>query len=117
MTTQQPEPIERTVGSAPGESLSSSPRGAAEGPNRSSPRGSFPTAAAEHDAARPEEAPMTAHRFHSARRIATRAAIVIAGVYLAFAVGAPWFINHAPPTAQDVVASAVCSAKAAPAAK
>jgi len=60
---------------------------------------------------------MTEYRFHFARRFAARAAVILAGMYLAFAVGAPWMINDAPPTPQDFVASKVCCAKAAPAAK
>ena len=43
---------------------------------------------------------MTADRFHFAGRIAARAAAVLAGLYLAFAVGAPWILNDAPPSVQ-----------------
>ena len=47
-------------------------------------------------------------RTHNVRRYATRAALVGVGLYLALVVGVPWLINHAPPSAQDVVAEAVC---------
>ena len=47
-------------------------------------------------------------RTHNVSRYATRAALVAVGLYLALVVGVPWLINHAPPSAQDVVAAAVC---------
>jgi len=46
-------------------------------------------------------------------RYAARAAIVVAGVYLALAVGAPWLLLNAPPSPQDVIAAQVCCFKAA----
>jgi len=59
---------------------------------------------------------MNAMRMNAVSRLAARAAIVVAGVYLAFAVGAPWMLNNAPPSPQDVVAAQVCCFKAAGAA-
>jgi len=38
---------------------------------------------------------------------ATRAAMVIVALYVALAVGAPWLLNDAPPSAQDVLATSV----------
>jgi hypothetical protein len=44
----------------------------------------------------------------------TRAAIVIVGLYLALAVGAPWLLYDAPPSAVDVLASeAYCASNVA----
>ena len=59
---------------------------------------------------------MNAMRMISVSRLAARAAIVVAGVYLALAVGAPWMLNSAPPSPQDVVAAQVCCVKSAGAA-
>ena len=50
-------------------------------------------------------------RTHHLSRFATRAALVGLGLYLALGVGVPWVINSAPPSAQDVVAAAVCCAQ------
>ena len=55
---------------------------------------------------------MTESTFRHSTRFAARAAVILAGMYLAFAVGAPWMLNDAPPTPQDFVASKVCCAKA-----
>jgi len=46
-------------------------------------------------------------------RLAARVAIVIASVHFAFAVGAPWMLNGAPPSPQDVTAAQVCCARLA----
>jgi hypothetical protein len=35
----------------------------------------------------------------------TRAAVVVVSLYVALAVGAPWLLYDAPPSAQDVLAS------------
>jgi hypothetical protein len=51
---------------------------------------------------------MNALRIGLVSRYAARAAIVVAGVYLALAVGAPFLLLHAPPSPQDVVAAQVC---------
>jgi len=59
---------------------------------------------------------MNALRMNSIGRHAARAAIVVASTYFALAVGAPWLLHHAPPSAQDVVAAQVCCFKAAAAA-
>ena len=37
----------------------------------------------------------------------TRAAVVVVSLYVALAVGAPWLLYDAPPSAQDVLASKV----------
>ena len=37
----------------------------------------------------------------------TRAAMVIVALYVALAIGAPWLLNDAPPSAQDVLAANV----------
>ena len=60
---------------------------------------------------------MIESRLYHVGRYAARAAIVIAAVYLALGVGAPWMLNNAPPSPQDVVAARVCCAHAAGAAE
>ena len=55
-------------------------------------------------------------RMNAVGRYAARAALLVAGVYLAVAVGAPWLLHNAPPTPQDVVAAQVCCFKSAGAA-
>ena len=57
---------------------------------------------------------MNEYKISAVSRIATRAALIAAGIYLAVAVGAPWLINSAPPSLQDVIAAQVCCVKAAP---
>ena len=37
----------------------------------------------------------------------TRAAVVVVSLYVALAIGAPWLLYDAPPSAQDVLASGV----------
>ena len=37
----------------------------------------------------------------------TRAAVVVVALYVSLAVGAPWLLYDAPPSAQDVLASKV----------
>jgi hypothetical protein len=59
---------------------------------------------------------MNAMRINAVGRYAARAAIVVAAIYFALAVGAPWLLLDAPPSPQDVVATQVCCFKAAGAA-
>ena len=59
---------------------------------------------------------MNTLRMNAVGRYAARAAVLVAGVYLAFAVGAPWLLYNAPPSPQDVVAAQVCCVKSAGAA-
>jgi len=59
---------------------------------------------------------MNALRLNLLGRYAARAAVVVAAVYLALAVGAPFLLLHAPPSPQDVVAAQVCCFRAAEAA-
>jgi hypothetical protein len=40
--------------------------------------------------------------------VTARAALIVAALYLALAVGAPWLLNDAPPSAQDVLATQAC---------
>ena len=40
--------------------------------------------------------------------VTARAALVVVALYLALAVGAPWLLQEAPPSAQDVLATAAC---------
>jgi hypothetical protein len=56
---------------------------------------------------------MNAMRMNAVGRSAARAAIVVAGVYFALAVGAPWLLHNAPPSPQDIVAAQVCCASSA----
>ena len=56
---------------------------------------------------------MTQFHFTTVSRHAARALMLAAGLYLAFAVGAPWLLYNAPPSPQDVVAAKVCCVKAA----
>ena len=51
---------------------------------------------------------MTETRSHLYGRYAIRAALVGAALYLALAVGFPFLINGAPPSAADIVAAHVC---------
>lgn len=85
------------------EMLSSSPRDDSDAHTRTPSRGSF----FRRDSAFSSEDTMS-ERTHNVSRYATRAALVGLGLYLALVVGVPWLINHAPPSAQDVVAAAVC---------
>jgi hypothetical protein len=55
---------------------------------------------------------MNEFRANETSHHAARAAIFIAVIYLALAVGAPWLLNEAPPSPQAVVAAKVCCAKA-----
>ena len=47
-------------------------------------------------------------RTHHLSRIATRAALLGLGLYLALVVGVPWIINSALPSAHDMDTAAVC---------
>jgi hypothetical protein len=98
------------------EPLSSPPRGATGDRHRPQPRGFFTSARRRRKPAGLKEWTMNTLHISLVGRYAARAAIVIAGVYLALAVGAPWLLLNAPPSPQDVVAAQVCCFKAASAA-
>jgi len=56
---------------------------------------------------------MNAMRMNAVGRYAARAALIVAGVYFALAVGAPWLLLNAPPSPQDIVAAQACCFKSA----
>ena len=84
--------------------LTSTPRGAmAVAPPL--PRGFF-----SHAVARPvaEETAMNAIPASEAGSVTARAIVVVVALYLALAVGAPWLLHDAPPSAEDVIATRAC---------
>jgi hypothetical protein len=102
MNNRNHEPNRNPAERAP-ETFSSSPRDGSGTHVQMPSRGSFFRRHSAHSS----EDTMT-ERTHNVSRYATRAALVGLGLYLALVVGVPWLINHAPPSAQDVVAAAVC---------
>ena len=58
-----------------------------------------------------KENAMIEDRINVASRIAARVAILIVGVVLAFAVGAPFLLNDAPPSPEAVFATKLCCVK------
>jgi len=99
-TAQRPE-------SAPPHPLSSLPRGATAGWLPSP--GFFPGTVA---AIAGQEIAMNETRTNALGRLAARAAVLVAGLVLALAVGAPWLLYDAPPSLEAVVAARACCAKA-----
>ena len=47
-------------------------------------------------------------------QLTARAAVVVVALYLALAVGAPWLLHDAPPSAQDVLATQACCTAVVP---
>jgi hypothetical protein len=113
MKSRFPPPTAPAKQTGPGEPLSSSPRGATGVRYRPLPRGLFTSLRQRRQPAAPKEWIMNSMHFNLVGRYAARAAIVIAGVYLALAVGAPFLLLDAPPSPQDVVAAQVCCFKSA----
>jgi hypothetical protein len=58
-----------------------------------------------------KENAMTEDRINATSRIAARVAILIVGIVLALAVGAPFLLNDAPPSPEAVFATKVCCIK------
>ena len=56
----------------------------------------------------PKEYAVSSIPINESGHVTARAAIVVAALYLALAVGAPWLLNDAPPSAQDVLATQAC---------
>jgi hypothetical protein len=111
MKSRLPTPPESTAETGLRAPFSSPPRGATGERSRPLPRGLFPSPPHARKPAHPEQDAMNATRMNALGRYAARAAIVVAGVYLAIAVGAPWLLYSAPPSPQDVVAAQVCCFK------
>jgi hypothetical protein len=116
MKSRIPPPTASAPETARREPLSSPPRGATGVRHRPLPRGFLTSPRRRRKPAGPKEWTMNALHISLVGRYAARGAIVIAGVYLALAVGAPWLLLSAPPSPQDVVAAQVCCFKAASAA-
>jgi hypothetical protein len=113
MTIRIPLLNRTTADTGSREPLSSSPRGATGQMRLSSPPGFLPRAPRAQEPANPSEKRMTELHLNTISRHAVRAAMIAAGLYLVFAVGAPWMLHNAPPSPQDVVAAKVCCDKAA----
>jgi hypothetical protein len=56
----------------------------------------------------PKEYVVSSIPINESGHVTARAALIVAALYLALAVGAPWLLNDAPPSAQDVLATQAC---------
>jgi hypothetical protein len=60
----------------------------------------------------PQESAMNEDRTYVTSRHTARFAILIVGLFLALAIGAPWLLNDAPPSPEAVFVAKLCCATA-----